>query len=417
MTPAIQPVVQANAAVQLAAQTTELYSRGTGGTPGVVQTPLAHNVGKVVMNDQGYPAEIMPLPGATHTYDQSTKGGIVNGVERIKDMREPIMIVCGGYSQGARVAGDVCTEAVKQGVRSADDVKIYVESDPRMRGTGFEVVMQKYGPFTTGLMGATMNGERKDVGIAYNARCARYDAVCSMEDPLTNPLGAAASLTGFLTGYHGTSAGVNNLPRHTVCYEPDYCVEIIETEHPFSKLAEQGMQGPITPQADAFIKAIAPSTDPGSRDLASPDMLEVATTGINMVSAAMGGGDVVPTMEMPKLGVDMSNGNGGNPMDQLTQAAAPLMEQAAPVIDQLVSQAPPEVQQFVAPIVEQFVPQSAPEPAYSAPAPAQDFVQQVQDVVSSFTTPAVGNVAAPAAPAMPAMPDLGAMAASFLGGV
>lgn len=394
---------------------TAVWSRGTGAPLGVVQTPQPRDVSRVVMNEAGYAAQIAPLPGNTISYDQSTDGGVASGVQRTKEIPADQFVVETGYSQGAVVAGDIATEVVEQGIRPADSIRVDVDSDPRMRGTGFEVVMQPYGPFLAP-MGATMGGEREDVGVSYYGDCTRYDMVCNMEDPLRNPLGAIASVKGYLDGYHGMY-GPNDVPDRVACYEENYCVGINEARNPLATGAEQIIGGPITPQAEDFIKAIAPSTDPGSRDLASPDMAEVVTAGINMVGAAMGQPNIVPELSTPDLGTNM--GNGGNP----------IMEQAALIIDQFVTQAPEPVQQIVEQVQQYIAPpvQSAPEPAYSAPveqwtapAPVQEWVnsgiQQLESFANSVQTPAVGN-AAPAAPVVPQMPDLGAMAASFFGGV
>ena len=119
-------------------------------------------------------------------------------------------VVVVGYSQGARVAGDVLTDIGLQRnnvvtlddgtevVVSSHNVSGELYSDPRQAGTslgqGIERVLIGVIP------GLTMTGDRADDtfgGIPVTTMCVEGDPICDLPDVLHDPLGALDDLLGY----------------------------------------------------------------------------------------------------------------------------------------------------------------------------------------------------------------------------
>ncbi|MBB4135660.1 PE-PPE domain-containing protein [Gordonia humi] len=155
-----------------------------------------------------YPTSLWPL--GPISYDDDVALGKIATENAIVDYQQRCPgrpVVVAGYSQGARVAGDVLSDVANgrdaNGVRQAGlSGELY--SDPRRvgraDGTGVENSL-------IGLLpGTTMSGPR-DGGfgtIPVRQVCAQGDGVCDVPDPLYDPIGAADSLVGYFVkhGYY-----------------------------------------------------------------------------------------------------------------------------------------------------------------------------------------------------------------------
>ncbi|AZG44909.1 PE-PPE domain-containing protein [Gordonia insulae] len=180
-----------------------------------------------------YPMTLWPL-GATG-YDESVAAGKKSTANEIADYQSRCdgnPVVVAGYSQGARVAGDVLSdignspkvdanrEADDAGEYRlvdvngtpedfADDVLVKYEgvsgelyADPRMDGTvageGIELALIGIIP------GLTMSGAREggfgDVPVT--SVCVDGDPICDLPDPLHDPIGAIDGLVGYFNKHN-----------------------------------------------------------------------------------------------------------------------------------------------------------------------------------------------------------------------
>ncbi|ORM25921.1 PE-PPE domain-containing protein [Williamsia sp. 1135] len=147
-----------------------------------------------------YPGVLWPL-GAT-SYDQSVDEGIANLETAVAAYHaacpeRPVVIV--GYSQGARIAGDVLSE-IGRGQSSVDidpaQVSGELYSDPRRtgdaQGRGIELILPGVLP------GITMSGPREGFGqVRVTQFCVEGDPICDLQDPLHYPLRAVDGLLGY----------------------------------------------------------------------------------------------------------------------------------------------------------------------------------------------------------------------------
>ncbi|MEO9328297.1 cutinase family protein [Gordonia aurantiaca] len=177
--------------------------------------------GYVYVNTE-YPTTLWPL-GATG-YDQSTRLGYESAAREIASYQaqcgdKPVVVV--GYSQGARIAGDVLADIgnhKKFDVNGTpddpdDDVEINPDSiygelysDPRRAGdrTGRGIELSLIGV----IPGLTMTGPRGssstdpgfgDVSSRVVSVCIEGDAICDLPDPLYDPIGAIDGIVGYFT--------------------------------------------------------------------------------------------------------------------------------------------------------------------------------------------------------------------------
>ena len=173
-----------------------------------------------------YPTELWPV--GTVAYDDDVRRGTVATAQAIAEYQaecpgKPVVVA--GYSQGARVAGDVLnavgtstsTKTV-DGVTyrevvgadgesywiSADGLTGELYSDPRRDGpeSGRGIEQSLLGV----LPGLTMSGARAggfgDVPVT--SFCVEGDPICDLPDPLHDPIGAIDGLVGYFTkhGYY-----------------------------------------------------------------------------------------------------------------------------------------------------------------------------------------------------------------------
>ncbi len=167
-----------------------------------------------------YPATVWPL-GATG-YDSSTKQGTAATASAISSYRSvcndaPVVVT--GYSQGARIAGDVLAgigNGEKFDINDTpdnpdDDVLIDYEgvsgelyADPRQAGdkTGRGIELSLIGV----IPGLTMSGPRGadstdpgfgEVSDRVVSVCIDGDPICDLPDPLHDPIGAIDGLLGY----------------------------------------------------------------------------------------------------------------------------------------------------------------------------------------------------------------------------
>lgn len=126
-----------------------------------------------------YPATVL-----WPSYNHSVDAGKQALREALIDAPEGTVVV--GYSQGARIAGDVLAEPETVGVTGV------LYSDPRQTGAGIETQL----PFN--LPGATMTGERDPFAVPVETHCIPTDGVCDWNN--RDPLG---SIIGYLN-HHQT---------------------------------------------------------------------------------------------------------------------------------------------------------------------------------------------------------------------
>ncbi|MFI8660721.1 PE-PPE domain-containing protein [Rhodococcus qingshengii] len=121
-----------------------------------------------------YPATVL-----WPSYNRSVEAGKQALREALIDVPEDTVVV--GYSQGARIAGDVLAEPETVGVNGV------LYSDPRQYGAGVETQL----PFN--LPGATMTGERDPFVVPVETHCIPSDGVCDWNnrDPLRSIIGYA----------------------------------------------------------------------------------------------------------------------------------------------------------------------------------------------------------------------------------
>lgn len=133
---------------------------------------------------------IADVYGWTMSYDESVEAGKNALRSRIAWQEQN----CGptttytliGYSQGARIVGDVAVEMdsdriTDDGTDLQDRVHVHLYSDPRQPGTGIEVVLAG----ADIVDGVTFAGERPEiVNISVQWHCLPGDGVCDANDPV-----------------------------------------------------------------------------------------------------------------------------------------------------------------------------------------------------------------------------------------
>jgi hypothetical protein len=164
-----------------------------------------------VVDHVAYPATFWPL--GAQSYDANIEAG---GAELERTVVEyqaacadkPVVIV--GYSQGARIAGDVLADIGSNGI-DPSRVSGELYSDPRRsgdgRGAGAEV------NFAGAYPGVILDGEREGnaFGVPVYSVCIEGDPVCDLPDLLHDPIGAIDALIGFFTKHatYGQYMGVD----------------------------------------------------------------------------------------------------------------------------------------------------------------------------------------------------------------
>jgi len=144
---------------------------GTGRDGGALRAPEIHPGDTVTYID--YPATVL-----WPSYDQSVQAGTQALRTELNNAPDGTLVI--GYSQGARIVGDVLTE------HQAAEVTGVLYSDPRNAGSGVETQIN-----LPGILGATMYGERDDFTVPVESKCIPTDGVCdwSNTDQLESVIG------------------------------------------------------------------------------------------------------------------------------------------------------------------------------------------------------------------------------------
>lgn len=382
------------------------YVEGTGGgkNAGVVQT----DKGAYVMSP--YPASIFngPVMGP-YSFGDSVEIGAQQAIANAKANPQPVNYY-DGHSQGQASAWQA---AAKDGQAS----HIRGTGTPINPGTGFVNVMPK-NLFITDI-GDAMDLQPGDRADLFNQSGDCWGNMPSLLTPQSWP----ACIRSTVDTHYNENGGYGQFREDTV-YEssPGVFQHVQWTENGYVLWAQDlGIQ--LTEQQKQQIRDFAPQGRPGIQN--GPTLREIFDP-VGMVQKAVEG----TLTQVPAAVHSDAPVAPANPVAAIAEAAAPLMEQAAPIIDNLVAQAPPELQKIAEPILDQWTAPAPSEPVYTAPtadwsAPVTDWVdngiQALENLANNVQTPAVGNVAAPAAPAMPdlgaAMNDLNAGISNFLQGV
>jgi hypothetical protein len=145
-----------------------------------------------------YPAAIWPLQQTSH--DASVRAGVAavnRDVRAYHAICPGSRLVIVGHSLGAEVAGDEIN-ALDDDPGIAPAVAGVGYADPRNPAGGVE------GSWAGIMPGLTMRGNRKPpVHIRFVEICHANDGICHEPNPLTDPVGAANGLVGYLAGDHG----------------------------------------------------------------------------------------------------------------------------------------------------------------------------------------------------------------------
>lgn len=151
-----------------------------------------------------YSASIAPLPGNPISKDDSVAEGVANLKKEVDDFHAACpssQITITGYSQGAIVAGDHLHALDQTNAIPHSQINGVLYSDSRRPGVnggpgGVETNLP------TILPGLTMNGPRHIENIPVKNICKKNDGICHSENPITNLLGFANGVAGYLGGDH-----------------------------------------------------------------------------------------------------------------------------------------------------------------------------------------------------------------------
>ncbi|OZM71548.1 hypothetical protein CFN78_20140 [Amycolatopsis antarctica] len=150
-----------------------------------------------------YSASIAPLPGNPISMDDSVAEGIGNLDRAVRDFHGACggaQITISGYSQGAIVAGDVLNALSADTVIPHGQVNGVLYGDPRRPSDNGPGGIE--GNIPTIIPGLSMKGERGFGDIAVHEICNKNDTICFSENPITNLLGFANGVVGYLSGDH-----------------------------------------------------------------------------------------------------------------------------------------------------------------------------------------------------------------------
>ncbi|MGB3695863.1 MAG: PE-PPE domain-containing protein [Gordonia sp. (in: high G+C Gram-positive bacteria)] len=175
----------------------DAHGKPTGGVTGIGSRYAAQGY-RVTYVD--YPTDLWPLGPISYNDDvalgkAATERAIVDYQRRCPG--KPVVVA--GYSQGARIAGDVLSDAANGRSRNVRTAGLSGElySDPRRDGRGGAGGVENT---LIGLIpGILMSGPRAGGfgTVPVTQVCVRGDGVCDAPDPLADPVGAADSLLGY----------------------------------------------------------------------------------------------------------------------------------------------------------------------------------------------------------------------------
>ncbi|MBU7597813.1 PE-PPE domain-containing protein [Streptomyces sp. P38-E01] len=151
-----------------------------------------------------YSASIWPLPGQTVSLDDSVAEGVEKMTKEVKDFHAACpgsKITITGYSQGALVAGDTLKVFSDSGAVPHSQINGVLYADARRPGVngGPGGVMTNLPSFMPGM---TMRGPRPIENINVKTVCNKNDGICHSENPITNLLGFANGVVGYLMTDH-----------------------------------------------------------------------------------------------------------------------------------------------------------------------------------------------------------------------
>lgn len=151
-----------------------------------------------------YSASISPLPGQDISLDDSVAEGVGKLAKEVRDFHAACPsshITITGYSQGALVAGDHLKQLSDSDAIPHSQINGVLYADARRPGAngGPGGVMTNLPTF---LPGMTMQGPRPIENIDVKSICKKNDGICFSENPITNLLGFANGVVGYLTGDH-----------------------------------------------------------------------------------------------------------------------------------------------------------------------------------------------------------------------
>lgn len=300
-----------------------------------------------------YPTHLWPL-GPT-PYDEDVAIGkaatekAVAGYQR-RCPGKPVVVA--GYSQGARIAGDVLAEAgtgkARRGI-SADGLSGELYSDPRRDGNddgrGIENVLIGLIP------GLTMSGPRPGGfgRVPVTQYCLEGDPICDLPSPVRRPVSALDGVVGYFTK-HGYYPARMHKPVHddrswectpdTVGHTSDCVVAAPPAtvsaahEHLDPRLAAAGLPGlprVVEPALESVHRATSPGVPlpdvqvPGTQVPVAPVAgLEITVTpSVSVLDPVPPPGDTEPALLAVGLSVDVVV---APPVRELVVAAAAALE-------------------------------------------------------------------------------------------
>lgn len=148
----------------------------------VAETHRRHGT---VIEHVEYPGGIIAgVAGWTENYDDSVATGRDRLRTRIAEQERQCAstrYILLGYSQGARIVGDVASEIDTRSDGVRDRTEVFLYADPRQPGTGIEVALAGEKP----TRGITFSGERPPFRVV-DVRwiCHPTDGVCDAREPL-----------------------------------------------------------------------------------------------------------------------------------------------------------------------------------------------------------------------------------------
>ncbi|GEE01965.1 hypothetical protein nbrc107696_24110 [Gordonia spumicola] len=177
-----------------------------------------------------YPTSLWPLGPISYDDDVALgKAATEHAISAYQQRCPGKPIVVSGYSQGARVAGDVLSDVAngrqKGAPITAKGLSGELYSDPRRVGrpdsTGVENALIGLIP------GLTMSGPR-DGGfgtIPVKQVCTEGDGICDVPDPLYDPIGAADAFLGYFLKHGYYPGRMNHDPADKAKWGDMDCVD------------------------------------------------------------------------------------------------------------------------------------------------------------------------------------------------
>ncbi|MFT3714639.1 MAG: PE-PPE domain-containing protein [Gordonia sp. (in: high G+C Gram-positive bacteria)] len=155
-----------------------------------------------------YPTDLFPVGPIPYDQDVAIgKAATEKAVSRYQAQcpGKPVTVV--GYSQGARIAGDVISDAGNGRSKvKAEGLRGELYSDPRRQGLDGVGGIENTLAGLTPLPGATMSGPRAGGfgSVPVTGYCLQGDPICDLPNPLLRPFAAVDGLVGYFTkhGYY-----------------------------------------------------------------------------------------------------------------------------------------------------------------------------------------------------------------------